>query len=264
MQRIGVALVVMALVLGGSSLASAQDGDTTQLRVAHLSPDAPNVDVRIDGRIVLENVPFEAVTDYLEISAGEHRVRVTPTGGSVPVVVDTTVILEAGAAYTVAATGLLGEDDLRPIVLQDDRSTTAGQAKVRIVHASPDAPAVDVAVADGPMLVSSLPFRNESGYATVDPATYDLQVRPAGTQDVALSVPGVTFEASTNYTVFAIGQLSNDTLGALTVVDTAGADEERTPPAPTPPNPGLGPGLTAFAVIVFLAALGVVLALRLW
>lgn len=267
MRRIGVALAALAaiaVVLPGSGLASAQDGETAQLRVAHLSPDAPNVDVRVDGRIVLENVPFKTVSAYLEIAAGEHRIRVTATGGSVPVLIDTTVILDAGTAYTVAATGLLGKNDLRPLVLQDDRSTTANQAKVRVVHASPDAPAVDVAVADGSVLFSNVAFRNESGYATVDPATYDLQVRPAGTQDVALTVPGVTFEAATNYTVFAIGQLGNDTLEALRVVDAAGANEETTPPAPTPTNPGLSPGLTAFAVIVFLAALGVVLAIRLW
>lgn len=264
MRRIGVALVAMALVLAGSGLASAQDGDTAQLRVAHLSPDAPNVDVRVDGDIVLDDVPYKTVSDYLEIAAGEHRIQVTPTGGSVPIVIDTNVILNPDGAYTVAATGLLGQDDLRPIVLQDDQSTAANQAKVRVVHASPDAPAVDVAVADGPVLFSSVSFRNESGYATVDPATYDLQVRPAGTQDVALTVSGVTLEAGTNYTVFAVGQLDDETLEALTVVDATSENEETTTPAPTPPNPGLSPGLTAFVVIVFLAALGVVLAIRLW
>jgi len=37
----------------------------------------------------------------------------------------------------VAATGLLA--GIEPLVLEDERGTT-GQAKVRFVHASPDAP----------------------------------------------------------------------------------------------------------------------------
>ena len=49
----------------------------------------------------------------------------------------------------MAATGFLAS--IQPLVLEDDRGTT-GQAKVRFVHTSPDAPAVDVAVKGGPVL----------------------------------------------------------------------------------------------------------------
>ena len=190
-----------------------------EVRVAHLSPDAPNVDVAIDGEQVLSDVPFQAVSDYLEVPAGERRVQVTPAGASEPVVIDATVELAAGGSFTVAATGLLDEDDLQPLVLQDDRQTRDGQAQVRFVHASPDAPAVDVGVVDGPTLFSDVSFRGSSGYVAVDPATVDLEVRPAGSMDAVLTVPDVTLSADTNLTIFAIGQVGDDTLAALPVVD---------------------------------------------
>ncbi len=190
-----------------------------QVRVAHLSPDAPNVDVSVDGDQVLSDVPFQAVSDYLEVPAGERRIQVTPAGASEPVVIDATVEFAAGGAFTVAATGLLDEGDLQPLVLQDDRQPRDGQAQVRFVHASPDAPAVDVGVVDGPTLFSDVSFREGSDYVAVDPATVDLEVRPAGSMDAVLTVPDVTLSANTNLTIFAIGQLGDDSLAALPVVD---------------------------------------------
>lgn len=253
MKSLMIGLATFALVAAFVPGALAQSEDMTQIRVAHLSPDAPTVDIWVDGSVALEEVPYEGVSDYLELPAGEHRIQITPTGETEPIVIDATVEFAAGEAYTVAATGLLGEEDLSPVVLQDDLATNEDEAKVRFVHTSPDAPAVDVAVADGPVLFSEIPFRKASAYAGVDPATYDLEVRPAGTTDVALNVPGVTFEAGTNYTIFAIGQLGDDSLAALPVVDAQASSEGMTA-ASTSTDNGMSTGATA--VLIGLAVIG--------
>jgi hypothetical protein len=188
-----------------------------KLRVAHLSPDAPDVDVWVNGGRVLEGVPFQAVSDYLEVPAGSYQIQVTPAGANEPVVIDATVDLGINKAYTVAATGLLA--DLQPIVLADDLETLADRAKVRFFHASPDAPAVDVAVSGGPVLFRDTAFRVFSSYLPVEGGLYNLEVRLAGTMTVALPLPGVQFENGTNYSVFAIGLAGDGTLMALAVVD---------------------------------------------
>ena len=189
------------------------------VRVAHLSPDAPAVDIWVDGSVVLSEVPFKTVSDYLELPEGSHRIQVSPAGETSPIVIDATVQLEADTAYTVAATGLLGEDDLSPLVLVDDLFNYCENSKVRFVHTSPDAPAVDVGPSDGSVLFGDVAFRGASEYAKLPAGTYDLEVRVAGTMDIALVIPDVTIEAGTNYTVFAIGKLGDGTLAALPVVD---------------------------------------------
>ena len=188
-----------------------------QVRVIHLSPDAPTVDVAVNGTVAA-SVSYLEVTGYLPVPAGDTRFTVTPSGASEPVVIDATVPLGAGAFYTVVATGLLAGGDVQPLVLVDNASAT-GQAQVRFVHASADAPAVDVAVTDGPILFGGVPFRGASQYGAVDGGTYDLEVRVAGTQTVALPLPGVSFNGGTNYTVFATGLLADGSLGALPVID---------------------------------------------
>lgn len=90
---------------------------------------------------------------------------------------------------------------------------------MRFVHASPDAPAVDIAVSGGPVLFSNVPFRAFTPYPQVSPSTYDLEARPAGSSAVALKVDGVTLRPGTNYTIFAVGLLSNRSLSTVAVVD---------------------------------------------
>ena len=53
---------------------------SAMVRVAHLSPNAPNVDVYVDESAVLEDVPFGAVSEYLDVPAGERQVEITAAG----------------------------------------------------------------------------------------------------------------------------------------------------------------------------------------
>jgi hypothetical protein len=126
------------------------------------------------------------------------------------VVIQADLTLEAGADYTVAAIGLLA--DITPLVLMDDNGRpAAGKAHLRFVHASPDAPAVDIAVADGgPTLFSNIAFGDIGTYLPVDGGAYDLEVRVAGTDTVALELPGTMLDAGTVYTVFAMGLVGGE------------------------------------------------------
>jgi hypothetical protein len=216
------ALAIAAAPLALAACSDDEDSPTTpstgtaQVRVAHLSPDAPAVDVFVNGSRAVSGAAFKDVTGYLPVPAGSASTRVTPAGATSPAVIDATVTLNPGGSYTVAATGALAS--IQPLVLEDDRGTT-GQAKVRFVHASPDAPAVDIAVTGGPVLFANVPFRQATAYPQVPPSTYDLEARPAGSATVALKVEDVALRSSTNYTIFAVGLLSNGSLSALAVVD---------------------------------------------
>lgn len=167
--------IIAVVTILGVALIGCSDDDNpissqinAQLRVAHLSADAPAVDVWVDGTRVLSNVPFKVYSEYLDVPAGARNVHVTPAGATSPVVIDATVDLAENTAYTVAATELLSQNDLIPIVLVDNRATQDGSAHVRFVHTSADAPAVNVAVSSGPTLFSDVEFREASGYLAVD------------------------------------------------------------------------------------------------
>jgi hypothetical protein len=205
-------LVIMVALVAGFAAAPAAfaQNSMAMVRVVHASPDAPAVDVYVNGDIVdpLTNVPFFTASSYLELPAGEHQIQVAPTDTSADdAVIDATVTLEADAAYTVAATGML--EDIQATLIEDDLSATPeGEARVGVYHFSPDAPAVDVKLADGTALVEGLAFP-DGGAISVPAGTYDIEVTPAGADDVVLDLSGTTFEEGVFYSVFANDELEN-------------------------------------------------------
>ncbi len=191
-----------------------EDADADEmatLRVAHLSPDAPNVDVYIDGDAVLEDVPFRAVSDYLEVTAGSYEVMITAADDPDTVVFDEELEVPAGA-FTVAALGELAEENqpFAPDVFEDDVSDPGDDARVRLVHAAPDAPNVDVTVGDGETVLFEDVGFGEADALEVPPDAYELEVRPATDDndgDIVETFP-VEPEAGTVYTAFAVGYLA--------------------------------------------------------
>ena len=78
---------------------------------------------------------------------------------------------------------------------------------------------VDVRVKNGPYLFRKISFKEDTRYLSVDAGTYDLQVLVAGTMTVALEVPGVRLESRSIHSVLAVGQLKDQSLGALLTRD---------------------------------------------
>jgi hypothetical protein len=220
MKRLFLVTVVLVLSLALAAGAMADEHEA-RVRVVHASPDAPAVDVWVNGAVAFSNAPFQGITDYAELEPGTYNVQVSPTGATEPIVIDADLDLETKTDYTVVAVGML--EDIEPLVLVDNNGApAAGKAHVRFVHASPDAPAVDIAVANGgPVLFANVEFKGTGDYLPVDAGTYDLEARLAGTDTVALSVPGVALEDSTVYTIFAMGLVGGEP--ALTAVPSVDA-----------------------------------------
>jgi LPXTG-motif cell wall-anchored protein len=227
-------MIVAALLLALALVPAALAQGNANVRVVHASPDAPAVDVWLDGNKALSNVPFFTASNYLDIPAGSHDIKVTPTGDANTAVIDAKgVVVEAGKAYTIAAVGTIA--NIQPAVLADNLAAPApGKAHVRVIHTSPDAPAVDVKVKGGSTLVSNLAFPKDSGYLPVDAGTYDLVVTPAGSDTVVLDLAGTKLEAGKIYDFFAVGLLNGEPKLRVEMTTT-------TPPAAAAPAPAQAP-----------------------
>ncbi|MDJ1433505.1 DUF4397 domain-containing protein [Halostagnicola sp. A-GB9-2] len=101
----------------------------TGIRVAHFSPDAPNVDVYLAGDAVLEDVPYRTVSGYLAVDAGTYPVEITAAGDPETVVFDQEVTIEQGTIYSAYAIGLLEppenlQDRAFEVLIEVDRGPT--------------------------------------------------------------------------------------------------------------------------------------------
>ena len=103
-------------------------------------------------------------------------------------------LLLAGTALTAACS-----DD-------DDNTGPGGEARVRVVHASPDAPAVDVLVDDAEVL-GDVPYLASSDYLELAPGQRNLKVNAAGTATTVIDAD-VDLTDGADYTVIASGPVA--------------------------------------------------------
>ena len=237
-RRLLMLLAASALLLGipaaATAFASSATTGTGWIRLAHLSPNTPAVDVYLysfgnsDAKIVLRHVPYGEASPYLTVTAGDYSVAMRAAGASsssAPVL-STGVTIAAGHAYTVAGMG--PESGLRLQVLDDDLTTPAGQALVRVIQASLKDQTVKVTYGSK-VLASSLAFATVTSYNAVSPGTTTVAVT-AGAGDANTSV---TVAAGTVHTLVVLDGANGLQIDNLT--DAAGSG-----------RPPQGPVLTGF------------------
>lgn len=135
-----------AVIAAGSSAASAAPLATSAqhgwVRIAHLSPEAPAMDIYLypfgdpAHPTVLRDVSYGDVSAYMALAPGQYTVAMRgfdAPATSHPALVSSFMV-SAKTAYTVAALG--PDPGLRVEVLQDQTTTPKGQALVRVVQAS--------------------------------------------------------------------------------------------------------------------------------
>ena len=214
-------MAVLALALAfPASLVSAQDdvaeADAT-VRVIHASPDAPAVDVLLDGQPLLTNVKADSASDYQAITPETHRVQIVPAGQTADAaLVDEEIDAAPGAAYIVAVYGRLNE--LQGAVIDVDLSEIEpGHARVRLLNLSPDAGDVDLAETGGDVWFDNVALGAVTDYRDVTPGGISADLR--GDEDRVLqTIPELGFAEARAYDVVVLGQLADD---SLTIVNLA-------------------------------------------
>ncbi len=207
-------LVLMGLVVSVMALmvAPAFAAGETMVRFVHASPDAPAVDVCVNGKVAFADLAFNHATDYAKLPAGTYDVQVYPAGSNctgTPVINAKGLKLDA-QAYTVLATGNLAQ--IKPVILVDNLTQpAAGKTHVRFVHTSPDAPAVDITDSAGAPIFQNIAFDKATPFTPIPSGTYNLQARVAGTDKVALDLPKVTLPDGAILTIVANGYAGGNT-----------------------------------------------------
>jgi hypothetical protein len=218
-----VAAAAVGVVSGGTaSAATAQDG---WIRLAHLSPNTPPVDVYLyafggtSAQTVLKHVAYGTASPYESLPQGLYTVAMRAAGAdsSSPPVISTNVEVKAGAAYTVAGLGPYANLSLS--VLNDQLNAPAGKAGVRIIEASLQNPSVRISAGSG-VLTDALRFPAVTGYRTVTAGSWDVSVKTDSTSATAQ----VNLHTGSTYTLAVLDGAGNSPR-VLSLPDSTGSAE---------------------------------------
>ncbi len=179
------ATLIASLALLSATSGPAAAAGVGYVRLAHLSPDTPAVDVyltSVSGSIkqqVFKAVGYGVVSPYLALPVGSYEVAMRNVGSppASPALLSTPVKVVADKAYTVAGLGRFSELGLK--VLDDDLTPPAsGKAKVRVIQASVKAPVLTITTNDGTVVGSNVNFASTTSYTNVTAGSWTLQLKP--------------------------------------------------------------------------------------
>lgn len=188
--------------------------------VIHTSPDAPGVDILVDNAVAGTNLTYFQNTPYLILPSGTRNIKVNVTG-TTTTVIEGNINFVKDKSYSIFAVNSVA--NIEPLVLEDNLAAPAsGKAHVRFIHLSPDAPAVDITLADGTVVFGNISFKGFTAFTPLDAGTYNLQVRLAGTSTVVLDLGNITLTSGEIYTAYARGFVAgvgDQQLGAAIIVN---------------------------------------------
>jgi hypothetical protein len=198
-----------------------------RLRVLHAAPMAPEVDVYatapdadLGASAPVGTFEFKGDLGPIEVPAGDYQVRVTVAGDSDAIVFDSgTVSLIDGDDLLIAAVEntATGDSPISLVALNGGGSLEIldvdTPANLRVVHASPDAPAVDIVVNNdfNNPLVPDLAFPEFTGFVSVPADTYNVKVTDSETQGAVPIDVDLPLDAGEIYSVIALDVLANIT-----------------------------------------------------
>jgi Domain of unknown function (DUF4397) len=186
------ALACVLAAVGVAGPASAAGSGSGWLRLAHLSPNTPPVDVYLysfgnpRAFIVLHHVAYGTVSPYQRVATGDYTVAMRSLGAaptSKPVL-SATVDVVAGNAYTVAGMGPFTA--LRLEVMRDRLNTPPGKALVRVIEASLRQDRATVTIG-GDRVTYGLAFGKSTGYEAVAPGAWTMRAT-GPTQDASARI----------------------------------------------------------------------------
>jgi len=207
-----VAALGLMMVPAGLRQAAAQDSSTsvdveTRAVFLHASPDLGEVEVALNWDTQLEEFGYGDQSDWVDVPPGAVEVTINAERrGFNYMVFDAVYPAPAGNDYFMVITDQLvvgGAFDQSPI---PDNS-----ARVQVVQGSVSLPAVNVVATGSDVDWATQLQYPRSSEATVVPAgSYDLEVRLADSDEVALTVPGVALDGDTVNQLVIIGNANDE------------------------------------------------------
>jgi hypothetical protein len=215
--------------------------DHALVRVIHAIPKGPALDVFADDQESFDRVSYKEVTPYKELPDKlqlTFAIKINGQDTGQPLAENSETI-SSGKHYTVVA---LPDSHGKPTlkVINDDLTPPrSDKAKVRFIHASPDAGEVDLVSKErNDALFGGVNFQSEVGYREVDPIRTTLEVRPEGKKNVLLAIPNTTLDAGKIYTIVIAGKTrTTPKLEAITIEDQLGSPTARLDSGASPTSP---------------------------
>lgn len=201
-------LTISALTFQSCSKDPVTAPEMAYLNIINTSPTVGTFNIYLDKNLINQNgaVAFNGSTGYSQTSPGNHSIKFTTAG--MDDVITKNINLEAN---TVNSLFLVDKGERMDFLKIKDNLGNLGSTKafVRFINLSPNAPALNLTVKDGEVVVSDKAYKTNSEFIEIEPKAYVFQIKDKATGATATAeLESIELKAGKSYTIMATGLLN--------------------------------------------------------
>ena len=167
-----------------------------KIRFYHGTTYCKKVDLYINGMKTFKEIPFNAATSYLSLSPGSYYIEVFPTGTTYPLIMHRKIMI-GDTANTLILSG--AEDDLRLVVIPENRHVPHHESKVKTLHLAPSCKALQISVKGRDVLYQRLPYKHQTDYLGLTPMSIEFELKDADKNELLLNSGIIQFHSDKVY-----------------------------------------------------------------
>ncbi|WIY00023.1 DUF4397 domain-containing protein [Amycolatopsis mongoliensis] len=187
------ALLLVALTPVTAEAATAPGPGVGWIRVGHLSPKVPPVDISFAPfgqaeKVVIRKAGYGAVTPYSSLDPGKYTLSMRPADApaGTPPALSATIEVAERSAYSLLVFANGPDGTLNGDLVTDDLSApAAGKGRVRVVEGSAAIAPVSVAGPTGVSITKDATYGQTSSYVDVPEGRWPLQLTGGTVQSTA-------------------------------------------------------------------------------
>jgi hypothetical protein len=184
----------------------AAERDKTLVRFANSDPATPTADLYFDASKFFTDVSYKDVTPYKEIPGKLYELQLRAAGKDAKAPATENETFMDGRRYTVVAVPKRNGESALLTVNDDTAPPSSGKAKLRVIHAAPNAGSVDLyPTGHKDSLFSNVDFESSTRYKEVDPIKTTLEIRDDNRKAAKWSGPAMDLQPDKSYTVILTG-----------------------------------------------------------
>lgn len=203
------AIILMAAVLLLQSCSKDPDPapEVAFLSITNTSPTLATFKIYVDQTQLNTGGPvaFGGSTGYFQVTPGSHSIKFT-LASSIESLFTKSITLDANTVNSLFLIDRGANMDF--LTLKDELGDmSSAKAFVRFINLSPDAPALDLAIKDGAVVIADKAYKSSSSFVEVEAKTYVFEFRNK-TSGAATSLTSTEFKAGKSYTIISTGLIT--------------------------------------------------------
>lgn len=180
---------------------------SSNVRILHGIPNAPNVDVYASGNLIATNVPFGEISEYKPLTHGEYEFQIYKAGTYDTPLYSQSINILPKSFNTLSIININNTPSFLHLIDSNSVSDEASLSFLRFINLSPNAPLLSLAMPNGNVLFRNVEYAETTGYYPLSAGIYNFMIQINPSEGISKFIRETQLLPGRFYTVYIVGLL---------------------------------------------------------